>query len=83
MTYGNGSWTSRDVEAERLGQADADLDVLLQLAMSRRAHRLADEGALLRPPERVLDEDRQQPVRRIDQRALRLLVARFWSSTFS
>ena len=33
----------------------------------------ADPGALLRPPERVLDEDRQQPVGRLDQPVLRLL----------
>ena len=42
--------------------------------MSRDAHRRPDERTLLRPPEGVLDERRQEPVRRLDQRALRLLV---------
>src|SRR5262249_4649370 len=54
-----------DVEAERLREPDADLDVLFQLLDVARAHCLADEGAFLRPPEGVLDEGRQQPVRRL------------------
>src|SRR5215213_8852664 len=75
------SWALRDrqldlgdVEAERLREADADLDILLQLLDVARAHHLADEGALLGSPERVLDERRQQPVRRVDEGGLRLLV---------
>src|SRR6187397_21606 len=63
-----------DVEAERLREADADLDVLLQLLDVSRAHRGTDERALLWPPERVLDEGRQQPVGSVDERALRLRV---------
>src|ERR671937_2644374 len=63
-----------DVEAERLREADADVDVLLQLLEIAGAHRAADERALLRPPERVLDEGRQQAVRGVDKRPLRLRV---------
>ena len=48
-----------------------------------RAHRLADERALLRPPERVLDEGRQQPVGGVDERRASSSCPRACSSTFS
>src|ERR671922_584377 len=63
-----------DVEPERLREAHADLQVLLQPLEVARAHRAADERALLRPPEGVLDEDREEPVGGIHELSLRLLV---------
>src|SRR5438270_10180966 len=62
-----------DVDAERAGEADAELDVLTQALHVARLHRPSDPGALARPPERVRDEDGEQPVRRVDEVALRLL----------
>src|SRR5262249_59430105 len=61
------------VQAQRLCEPDADLEVFLQPLGVARKHRATDEGTLLRPPERVLDERRQEPVRRVDQALLRLL----------
>src|SRR5215217_3848780 len=49
-------------------------DVLTQALDVTRAHRVADERALLRSPERVLDENRQQPIGRLHELSLRLLV---------
>ena len=69
----NGSSTSRDVEAHARGHPDPVADVLLQAPDVGLAHDVADPGALLRPPECVLDEDRQQPVGSLDQPLLRLL----------
>src|ERR1044071_3942592 len=54
-----------DVEPEGLGQPDSDLEVFLQTLDVARVHRPADEGALLRAPERVLNEGRQEAVRGI------------------
>src|SRR5690242_18924752 len=71
---GNGQLDVADVEPERLGDPDSDLDVLLQGLDVTRAHRAGVERALLRPPERMLDEGRQEPVRGLDELALRLLV---------
>src|SRR5204863_286768 len=62
------------VEAQRLGEANADLEVLLQPLEVALVHRAPDERTLLRTPERMLDEDRQQPVRRVHEPLLRLLV---------
>src|SRR5437763_15951874 len=55
----------RHVQPERLGEAHADLEVLLQPLDVARMHCPADEGAFLGAPEGVLDEGRQQLVRRI------------------
>src|SRR4051795_7872818 len=63
-----------DVEAERLGKPDADLEVLLQALDVTRLHHAPDPRALLRPPEGVRCEFRKQAVRRVDEPALRLLA---------
>src|ERR687887_2640447 len=62
-----------DVETQRLGEADADLQILVQALEVARAHRAADHRAFLRTPERVLDEDREQTVGGVDELAFRLL----------
>src|SRR5690349_12427477 len=63
-----------DVEAERFGEADTLLQILLEALDVARLHRTPDPGALPRPPHRVRGELRQQPVRRLDEATLRLLV---------
>src|SRR3954467_11780297 len=63
-----------DVEAERLGKPDADLEVLLQALDVTRLHHAPDPRALLRPPEGVRRECGQQWVGGVDEPALRLLV---------
>ena len=73
-SYGNGrstSLTSRPSDSAR--RTPISMSSLQPLDVAR-AHRVADEGALLRPPEGMLDEDRQEPVRSLDEVALRLLV---------
>ena len=71
-----------DVEAERLGELDAFLEVFAQPPDVLLVHEPADDRALLRTPQRVLDENRKQPVRRIDQRRFVFFVAS-WSRTRS
>src|SRR5207248_9491050 len=52
-----------DVEPERLRQPHAVLEVFLEHADVGLAHQRTDELARLRTPERVLREQRQEPVR--------------------
>src|SRR5690242_8433173 len=70
----DGKLDPADVQPERLREANADLEVLLEVLDVSRAHRGADESPLLRAPERMLDEDRQQPVRRVHELLLRLVA---------
>src|SRR3954453_9262128 len=63
-----------DVEAERLGKPNADLEVLLQALDVTRLHHAPDTRALLRSPEVVPREFPQQSVRGVYEPALRLLV---------
>ena len=69
-----GSWMSETSRPERPREADAVLDVLVQPPHVGVVHQLADELARLRPPERVLHEERQHPVRGLDQQVLRLVA---------
>src|SRR5918999_4596920 len=63
-----------DVEPERLAQTHAVLDVLLQHADVGLVHQPADHFARLGAPERVLHEDRQEPVPGLDQPLFGLLI---------
>ena len=65
--------TSETSRPEARRHPDPVADVLLQPPDVRLAHHVPDPGALLRAPERVLDEDRQQLVGRVDEPVLRLL----------
>src|SRR4029079_11504754 len=51
-----------DVEAERLGEPHALLEVLAEPRGVARFHRAADQAAFAGPPHRVRDEDRQHAV---------------------
>ena len=53
-----------DVEAERLCEPDADLEVFLEAFDVPRVHGPTDEGALLRPPERVLLRNASEKTKR-------------------
>src|SRR3954464_1981280 len=69
-----GHLDAADVEAERLGKPDADLEVLLQALDVTRLHHAPDPRALPRSPEGVRCEFRQQTFRGVYEPALRLLV---------
>ena len=71
----NGSRTS-DTSRPRLDAIrDPVPDIVLQPPDVRVAHDVPDPGTLLRPPERMLDEDREQPVCRLHKPPLVCLDA--------
>ena len=60
-----GQFHAADVEAERLGELDPFLEVFVKPLHVALVHEAPDHRARLGPPHGVLDEDREQPVRRV------------------